>query len=86
MKWFEKSPYLKHINTMLILTNGSYYELGKRFKRPVYYAVRNIVVRMGIEHVPSVAVQKGKYMEISEYVPIIEEKARITKVKKREKR
>ena len=71
VKWFENSPYLKDINTMLILTNGSYYELNKRFKRPVYYAVRNIVARMGIEHVPSVAVQKGKYMEISEYVPVI---------------
>ena len=71
VKWFENSPYLKDINTMLILTNGSYYELNKRFKRPVYYAVRNIVARMGIEHVPSVAVQKGKYMEISEYGPVI---------------
>jgi len=70
----------------LVLTGGSYYELSKHFKRPAYYAVRNIAERLGIEHVPSVAVQKGKYMEISEYVPIIEEKARITKAKKREKR
>ncbi|MEN6317920.1 MAG: hypothetical protein ABFD82_04090 [Syntrophaceae bacterium] len=71
VKWFEHSPYLKDINTILILTNGSYYELNKRFKRPVYYAARNIVARMGLEHVPSVAVQKGKYMEISEHVPVI---------------
>ncbi|MGO9139698.1 MAG: hypothetical protein ACLP9S_05570 [Syntrophales bacterium] len=85
VKWFEKSPYLENINTMLILTNGSYYELGKRFKRPVYYAVRNIAARMGIERVPSVAVQKGKYMEISEYVPVISETASRAKEAKEKK-
>ena len=86
VEWFDNSPYIKDMKTTLVLTGGSYYELSKHFKRPAYYAVRNIAERLGIEHVPSVAVQKGKYMEISEYVPIIEEKARITKVKKREKR
>jgi len=86
VEWFENSPYIKDMKTTLILTGGSYYELSKHFKRPAYYAVRNIAERLGIEHVPSVAVQKKKYMEISEYVPVIEEKARTTKVKKREKR
>jgi len=86
VEWFENSPYIKDMKTTLVLTGGSYYELSKHFKRPAYYAVRNIAERLGIEHVPSVAVQKGKYMEISEYVPVIEEKARTTKVKKREKR
>jgi conjugal transfer pilus assembly protein TraW len=75
VRWFEKSPYLKDIKTMLIITDGSYYELIKRFKRPVYHAVRHICERFGIEHVPSVAVQKGKYMEISEIVPVVVEKA-----------
>lgn len=86
VEWFDNSPYIKDMKTTLVLTGGSYYELSKHFKRPAYYAVRNIAERLGIEHVPSVAVQKGKYMEISEYVPVIEEKARTTKVKKREKR
>jgi len=85
VKWFEKSPYLKDINTLLILTNGSYYELMKRFKRPVYYAVRNVIARMGIEHVPAVAVQKGRYMEISEYVPVIPETASLAKEAKAKK-
>ena len=70
-EWFERSPYLRDVRTMVILTGGSYYELSKHFKRPVYFAVRNIARRFGIEHVPSVAMQKGKYMEISEYVPDI---------------
>jgi hypothetical protein len=40
---------------------------------------------MGIEHVPSVAVQKGKYMEISEYVPVISETASRAKEAKEKK-
>lgn len=69
LKWLEKSQYLNDINVMLILTDGEIGKMRERFRRPVYYAAGTIIDRMGIEHVPSVAVQKGAYMEISEYVP-----------------
>jgi len=84
VEWFENSPYMKDVRTMVILTGGSYYELTERFKRPVYYAIRNVVGRMGLDHVPSVAVQKGKYMEISEYVPVVPEKLKKKKDSKAE--
>jgi conjugal transfer pilus assembly protein TraW len=65
--WFRRSVWKKDINVMLLLTDGSYSTLGKRLKRPVFYADRMLVTRLKLQAVPSVAVQKGRMIEVTEY-------------------
>lgn len=67
VEWFRASPWNKDLNAMLLLTEGSYYKLGERLKRPVFYADRLLVTKLGLKAVPSVAVQKGRMMEVREY-------------------
>ena len=67
VEWFRKSPWNKDMNAMLLLTDGSWYTLGERLKRPVFYADRLLVTRLRLQAVPSVAVQKGRFIEVREY-------------------
>ena len=67
VEWFRKSPWNKDLNAMLLLTDGSYYTLGERLKRPLFYADRLLVTRLKLQAVPSVAVQKGRFIEVREY-------------------
>lgn len=64
--WFLASDQARSFNTMLLLSDGSYYELAKKFERPVYYATSQIVKRLQLRAVPSVVRQSGKYLEIEE--------------------
>ncbi|MRR34080.1 hypothetical protein EG829_05165 [bacterium] len=65
--WFRKSPWNKDMNVTLLLTDGGYFELGKRLRRPVFYASALIVDRLGLKAVPSVVRQNGRFMEVREY-------------------
>lgn len=67
VEWFRKSPWSRDINAMLLLTDGGYQALGERLRRPVFYANRLIVERLQLKAVPSVAMQKGRFMEVREY-------------------
>jgi len=67
VEWFRTSPWNKDLNAMLLLTDGSYFKLGERLKRPVFYADRLMVTKLGLKVVPSVVVQKGRMMEVREY-------------------
>jgi conjugal transfer pilus assembly protein TraW len=67
VEWFRTSPWNKDLNAMLLLTEGGYFKLGDRLKRPVFYADRLMVTKLGLKAVPSVAVQKGRMMEVREY-------------------
>ena len=67
VEWFRSSPWNKDMNAMLLLTDGSYYTLGERLKRPVFYADKLLVTRLKLQAVPSVAVQKGRLIEVREY-------------------
>ena len=64
--WFCSSDHAESFNTMILLSDGSYYELAKKFKRPVYYATPQIIKRLRLRAVPSVIRQSGKYLEIEE--------------------
>ncbi len=66
VSWFKKSRYANDMNVTLMLTDGSYYELSRELKRPVFYAVHGIIERFGLEYVPSVIQQKGRIMEVRE--------------------
>jgi conjugal transfer pilus assembly protein TraW len=67
IEWFRNSSWSKDLNAMLLLTEGSYFKLAERLKRPVFYANKLLVTRLGLQAVPSVAVQKGRMMEVREY-------------------
>ena len=68
IEWYKKSPYPSDMRTMLLITDGSYLDVRKKFKTlTVYYANKEIIERMGIKAVPSVAVQKGTELEVREY-------------------
>ena len=66
VEWFEESKYGKDINTLLLITNGSYYRLSQKLKRQVFYANTKIVERFELKAVPSVIYQKENVMEVKE--------------------
>ena len=68
IEWYKKSPYPTDMRTMLLITDGSYLNVRKKLNAlTVYYANKEIIERMGIKAVPSVAVQKGTELEVREY-------------------
>jgi conjugal transfer pilus assembly protein TraW len=66
MRWFENSPYAKDAQVTLLLTDGSYSELSRSLKRPVFYASMKLIEAFRIRAVPSVVRQSGAYMEVTE--------------------
>ena len=51
----------------VILTGGSYLDLMRRWKRPVYFDQHGqLVQRLGIRHVPALVSQDGKRLRIDE--------------------
>jgi len=77
VRWFTRSEYADSLNTTLLITDGSYYELAERLNRPVFYLMEDLAERLKIEAVPSVIRQKGRYMEVREIA--IESKVIATK-------
>ncbi len=67
LEWFQKSPYAKAPNIMLLLTGGSYPEVEKKLRRPIFYAPEKITKRFRIEAVPAVLYQRGKFLEVKEF-------------------
>ena len=67
LEWFQKSPYAKAPNVMLLLTGGSYPKVEQTLQRPVFYAPERIKKRFRIEAVPSVLYQRGKLLEVKEF-------------------
>ena len=66
VNWFYSSEHFNDFKTILLITDGSYSELSKELKRPVYYADGAIIDRFDLEAVPAVVRQKGKNMEVQE--------------------
>ncbi len=66
IRWFEESSYAKDTKVTLLLTDGSYGELSRSLKRPVFYASTKLIEVFKIRAVPSVVRQSGAYMEVTE--------------------
>jgi conjugal transfer pilus assembly protein TraW len=64
--WLRSSQYVKDYTTMLLITDGGFWDLSHNLNRPVFYAARQIVERLQLKAVPSVIRQSGRYMEIQE--------------------
>jgi conjugal transfer pilus assembly protein TraW len=66
VKWFEKSRYKGAPGVMLLITDGSWYDLSVRFKQAVYVALPEIIKRFRITCVPSLVEQEGNMMKVTE--------------------
>jgi len=51
----------------VILTGGSYLDLMRRWRRPVFYDQQgNLTTKLGIRHVPALVTQDGRRLQIDE--------------------
>ena len=66
VEWFLTTDYAEAFDTVLLITDGSYFDLAQKLKRQVFYATARIIDRLQLRAVPTVARQSGTYMEISE--------------------
>jgi conjugal transfer pilus assembly protein TraW len=66
VEWFRKSEYIDDPSVTLLVTGGSYYDLGKQLGRPVFYVFRKIADSLHLKAVPSIIYRKGRYMEVKE--------------------
>ncbi len=66
VEWFRKSKYVNDISTILILSDGSYSDIIKLLKRPVFYLQKPMANRFQLHAVPSVVMQKDKNLLVSE--------------------
>ncbi|KIM05901.1 MAG: chromosome segregation protein ParM [Sulfurovum sp. AS07-7] len=66
VEWFKNSKYANTIAYRLFITDGSYYDLIKELNQQVFYCLPEITQRFKLEHTPSIVVQKGNKMEVSE--------------------
>ncbi len=66
VNWFKKSRYVSDPSVTLMITDGSYYEMSKQLKRPVFYAIHGVIERFELQYVPSIIQQKGRFMEVNE--------------------
>ena len=57
----------RHGQLKLILTGGSYLDLMRRLKRPVFFDQQgHLTAKLGIRHVPALVTQDGKRLRIDE--------------------
>jgi len=67
LRWFEESPYYESHQAMLLITDGSAYDLISKLQRPVFYLTQDIATRLRLAAVPSVVIQEQDKMQIFEF-------------------
>ncbi len=67
LHWFETSPYYESHQAMLLITDGSAYDLISQLQRPVFYLTSDIATRLQLAAVPSVVIQEQDKMQIFEF-------------------
>lgn len=66
IEWLIKNNYIDNIKYMILLSDGSYKEVGEKINQPVFYAMPKITDKFNIEHTPSIISQIGNKMEVKE--------------------
>lgn len=64
--WLMASPLVEEPNTVILLSQGAFSQVGKKLGRAVFYADRRIVERFNLAAVPSVITRRGRLMEVKE--------------------
>jgi conjugal transfer pilus assembly protein TraW len=67
LRWFENSPYYESHQAMLLITDGSAYDLISQLQRPVFYLTQDIATRLRLAAVPSIVIQEQDKMQIFEF-------------------
>ncbi len=67
IEWFLASEYSKRRDIMLLITDGSWYDLSQRLKIPVFYLTEPLRTRLGLEKTPSMVYKKdSRHLEVRE--------------------
>ncbi len=67
VEWFLSSEYSKRRDVMLLITDGSWYNLSQKLGVPVYYLTEPIRARLGLEKTPSMVYKKdSRHLEVRE--------------------
>ena len=67
IEWFLSSEYIKRRDVMLLITDGSWYDLSQKLGVPVYYLTEPIRSRFKLEKTPSIVYKKdSRYVEARE--------------------
>ena len=64
VQWFLSSEYANDYRTMLLITEGKFWDVSHALNKPVFYVTRQIADRFQLSAVPSVIKQAGQYMEV----------------------
>lgn len=65
LAWFQKN-YQNDIRAKVIVTDGNYFKLSQKWKRPVYYLPKKMVESFKLKAVPSVITQVGNQVMVKE--------------------
>lgn len=66
VSWLKTSGLLSKSDTVLLLSGGSFVDVGKRLNHLVYYATPQIVARFHLQVTPSIIRCQDKLMEVEE--------------------
>ena len=66
LEWLEKGGYLNTIAYRIFLSEGSYYEMIKKYQQDFYYLLPEIAKRFQLKHTPSIIKQEGEKIIIQE--------------------
>ena len=66
LEWLEKGSYLNTIAYRIFLSEGSYYEMTKKYQQDFYYLLPEIAKRFQLKHTPSIIKQEGEKIIIQE--------------------
>lgn len=66
LAWLRGYGPAREPGTMILLSGGSYREIGAALGRAVFYADRRIIERFRLAAVPSLVARKGHMMEVTE--------------------
>jgi len=64
--WLKGSPLADGAETLILLSDGDYREIGRQLGRAVFYLDRRIADRFRLTAVPSIVTRKDSMMEVRE--------------------
>lgn len=65
-EWVKRNGFDKNVASLLLITDGKAIDLMKEYRRPVYFCVRKLQDRFALKHTPSVVVQVGNKLQVTE--------------------
>jgi len=66
IKWFKNSKYANTIAYRVFITSGNYHDVMKKLNQQIFYCLPSIVKRFKLRHTPSIIIQKGYKIEVSQ--------------------